>query len=143
MTIEGVRKSCNEGDDCDLVQPAVSGTGEDILHVLGAHLVQGPGTDHLHSGNYIIRFVFKVLCLPERRQGDYDESEDNRHSREDSHSHEPEPQEAVDLLVDDVEGEDAEAVMFGHSSGCSIFVECALGHLKDHQDVKKASTREL
>ena len=91
MTIEGVRKSCNEGDDCHLVQPAVSGAGEDILHVLGAHLVQGPGTDHLHSGKHIIRFVFKVLCLPERRQGDYDESVDNRHSREDSHSHEPEP----------------------------------------------------
>ena len=41
----------------------------------------------------------------------------------------PEPQEDVDLLVDDVHGEDAEAVLVLDRAGGAVLVEGALGHL--------------
>ena len=46
--------------------------------------------------------------------------------------HEPEPEEDEDLLVDDVEGEDAEAVVPGHGARGPVHVEGALGHLGEH-----------
>ena len=45
---------------------------------------------------------------------------------------EPEPEKDVDLLVDDVEGEDAEAVVLLHGAGGAELVERALGHLGEH-----------
>ena len=48
---------------------------------------------------------------------------------DDGQDDEPEPEKDVDFLVDDVEGEDAEAVELLHRSGRTKLVECALGHL--------------
>ena len=42
---------------------------------------------------------------------------------------EPEPQEHVDLLVDDVHGQNAEAVLALDRAGGTVLVEGALGHL--------------
>ena len=42
---------------------------------------------------------------------------------------EPEPEEDVDLLVDDVHGQDAEAVHALDGAGGTVLVEGALGHL--------------
>ena len=44
-------------------------------------------------------------------------------------SDEPEPQEDVDLLVDDVHGQDAEAVLALDRARGTVLVEGALGHL--------------
>ena len=48
----------------------------------------------------------------------------------DGQGDEPEPQKDEDLLVDDVHGQDAEAVVFLHSAGVPIFVERAFGDLE-------------
>ena len=48
----------------------------------------------------------------------------------DGQDDEPEPEEDIDLLVDDVEGEDAEPIKLLHRPGRTKLVECALGHLK-------------
>ena len=45
----------------------------------------------------------------------------------------PQPEEDVDLLVDDVHGQDAEAVVALHGARGTVLVECALGDLKDEQ----------
>ena len=49
---------------------------------------------------------------------------------DDSQSNEPEPEEEVDLLVDDVDWEDAETVKLLDTSGGTVLVEGALGHLE-------------
>jgi len=48
---------------------------------------------------------------------------------DDGEDDEPEPEEDVDLLVDDVEREDAQTVELLHRPGRTKLVECALGHL--------------
>merc|ERR1719284_1651814 len=48
------------------------------------------------------------------------------------HGDEPEPEEDVDLLVDDVVGQDAEAILVLHGTGGTILVEGALGDLGEH-----------
>ena len=48
---------------------------------------------------------------------------------EEGEDDEPEPEEDVDLLVDDVEGEHAQAVVPGDGAARSVLVEGALGHL--------------
>ena len=53
-------------------------------------------------------------------------------SRDNSNEYEPEPEEDIDLLVDDVKGEDAEAVVLGDGARGPVLVEGALGHLGEH-----------
>ncbi len=43
----------------------------------------------------------------------------------------PKPQENIDLLIDDIHGEDAKAIVKFHRSGGTILMERALGHLSD------------
>ena len=45
--------------------------------------------------------------------------------------HQPEPEENKDLLIDDVQGEHAQAILFLNSSGRTVLVEGALGHLRE------------
>lgn len=52
------------------------------------------------------------------------------HGQED----EPEPEEYVDLLVEDVEGEDAEGVYLLDRPGSTVLVEGALGHSREDPD---------
>ena len=66
---------------------------------------------------------------PELWHAEDDEPVDERESGDDGDDDQPEPDEDVDLLVDDVEGQDAEAVFLLHSTGGTIVVERALGHL--------------
>ena len=56
----------------------------------------------------------------------YTYKEATNNSQED----EPEPEEDVDLLVDDVERENAEPVKLLHRPGRTKLVECALCHLE-------------
>jgi hypothetical protein len=51
----------------------------------------------------------------------------------DGESDEPEPEEDVDLLVDDVHGEDAETVLVLNRSRGTVVVERALGHLEERR----------
>ena len=44
---------------------------------------------------------------------------------------EPEPEQDVELLVDNVEGQDAQRVKLLHGSGRTELVELALGHLNN------------
>ena len=57
-------------------------------------------------------------------------------------SKEPEPEEDVDLLVDDVEGEHADPIELLDGAGRTELVEGALGHL-DKQDSLDMSERDL
>ena len=57
------------------------------------------------------------------------EAVEQTHARHDCQTDEPEPEEDVDLLVEDVQGEDAETVVGLHCTGRSVFVEGAFGHL--------------
>ena len=51
-------------------------------------------------------------------------------SRDEGDNDEPEPEEDVDLLVDDVEGEHAQRVQLLHRTRRTELVELALGHLQ-------------
>ena len=90
------------------------GTAEHILHGILVHLVETATHDDgdPHAGN----------------QEDDDPVQDSQ-GGDHGHRDEPEPEEDVDLLVDDVEGEDAEAVVPGDGAGGAVLVEGALGHL--------------
>ena len=61
--------------------------------------------------------------------------EGQRQAGENGQSHQPEPKEDVDFLVEDVEREDTEAVMGLDSSRDTILVEDALGNLVRHSRV--------
>jgi hypothetical protein len=52
---------------------------------------------------------------------------------DDGDNNEPEPEEDVDLLVDDVEGEDAQRVKLLHRAGGAELVELALCHLEQRR----------
>ena len=60
----------------------------------------------------------------------YEEQFQYLDTSDDGQDDEPEPEEDVDLLVDDVEREDAETVKLLHRPGRTKLVECALGHLE-------------
>ena len=55
---------------------------------------------------------------------------DEDESGDDGQEDHPEPEEDVDLLIDDVQGKHTQAVLFLNSSRRTILVESALGHLK-------------
>ena len=53
-------------------------------------------------------------------------------SGEDGEEHEPDPEEDVDLLVDDVDGEDALCVVPLDGARGAVLAESALGHAREH-----------
>jgi len=53
---------------------------------------------------------------------------------DDGHENEPEPHEDVDLLVEDVQGEDAHCVVLLNFTGRAKLVERALGHAREDVD---------
>jgi len=65
---------------------------------------------------------------------DYHETVDDNQGGEDAEDQEPEPQKNVDLLVDNVEWQDAERVMFLHLARSTELVEGALGHARKDVD---------
>ena len=67
--------------------------------------------------------------LPETGDGDDDQSGEDLDGGDDGHDDEPEPQEDVDLLIDDVERKHAEAVKLLNCSRRTEFVKRALRHL--------------
>ncbi len=62
------------------------------------------------------------------RADDYHESVDDDECREAAEDQEPEPQEDVDLLVDNVQRQNAEGIVFLHLARSTKLVERALGH---------------
>ena len=81
----------------------------------------------------------KLFTYPPGNQGNPElgHAEDNEPVEEgqagdDGDDDQPEPDEDVDLLVDDVEGQDAEAVFLLDGTGGTVVVEGALGHLREH-----------
>ncbi len=69
---------------------------------------------------------------PDVGRGDGQEPDDQMDRCPGHHGKEPEPQEDVDLFVNDVDGQDAEAVFPLHGTGGTVVVEGALGHLWEH-----------
>ena len=91
---------------------------EDIRHSVLVHLVQGPRHDGVD---------------PEAGDQEHHHPVEDGQGREQGQGHEPEPEEDVDLLVDDVQRQDAETIVFGDGARGSVLVEGALGHLgEDH-----------
>ena len=68
------------------------------------------------------------------RADDNDDPVDDDEEAKDGERDEPEPEEDVDLLVDDVEGQDAEGVVLLHLAGGSELVEGALCHPRKDVD---------
>lgn len=62
-------------------------------------------------------------------QGHGEEPPDEPNSSSNGENDEPEPEDGVDLLVDDVEGHDAEGVELLYAAGGAVLVEGALGDL--------------
>ena len=67
--------------------------------------------------------------LPDAPGEHDDHGPDDVDGGEDGEEHEPDPQEDVDLLVDDVDGEDAEAVEHLDSPSGTEPLEGTFGHL--------------
>ena len=61
-----------------------------------------------------------------------DDPDDKVDPGDDCEDDEPEPEEDVDLLVQDVHAEDAEGVQGHEGAGTTVFVEGALGHAGEH-----------
>ena len=70
---------------------------------------------------------------PERLPDQKGQLVDHGETSGDEQNDEPEPHEDVDLLVEDVDGEDAEAVVDLDRTGASVLVEHALGHFGEDQ----------
>ena len=64
---------------------------------------------------------------------DDDEPVEDHEEGEEAEHQEPEPDEDVDLLVDDVEREDAQHVVVLDVAGCPVLVERALRHSKEKE----------
>ena len=65
---------------------------------------------------------------PDPAEGDQDDVVEEVEDGEDGEDAEPEPEEDVDLLVDDVDGEDALDVVALDGAAGPVLVEGALGH---------------
>ena len=86
--------------------------------------------------------LLKAMCLLylDGDEGDADlgpgedgDPVDEEHAGDGGDDDEPEPEEDEDLLVDDVDGEDAEAVVLLDGARGAVLEEGALGHLgEDH-----------
>ena len=92
----------------------MSGTTKHIIDSVLVHLVQGPGHDSIGS---------------EAGHQQHEHPVEDGQGREQSHSYKPEPEEHIDLLIDDVQSKDTETIMGCDGSRRSIFVEGAFGHL--------------
>ena len=71
---------------------------------------------------------------PHARRQDDDEPVEEDEGCEEAEDEEPEPEEDVDLLVDDVQRQDAEGVVLLHLAGRAELVESALGHAREDVD---------
>ncbi len=82
------------------------------------------------------------LCVPlhhdpaHGRESDDCEHVQEVHGGQDGQEDEPEPQEDVDLLVDDVEGQHAHGVVLLDRAGGTVLVEVALGHPKKEEKIR-------
>ena len=65
------------------------------------------------------------------RAQDDDQPVEEDQCGQEAQDQEPEPQKDVDLFVDDVEREDAEAVVLHHGTGRAVLVKRALRHLRE------------
>ena len=97
-----------------LVQEAVVGAAETVGHNVLVNIVEAVGHHDVD---------------PDVGDQDDQEAVDEGGARDQSNGDKPEPQEDIDLLVDDVESEDAETVLVLDGARGTILVEGALGHL--------------
>jgi hypothetical protein len=74
--------------------------------------------------------------LPDPPRGQGENAPAQLEAGEDGEAEEPEPEEDVDLLVHDVEGEDAEAVHCLDGAGRAVLFKRALRHLPTQQTFK-------
>merc|ERR1719154_485838 len=106
------------------------------LHVLG-HLPQeepvavGPAPAHLGH------VLPSVEGSPENegsdlRKTDTDEAIDDGEGGGDRQDDQPDPDNKVDLLIDDVQGQEAESIVILDAAAHAVLVELALGHLGEH-----------
>lgn len=71
---------------------------------------------------------------PEFRHHDDEDPVYHENSQQGGQNHEPEPDEDVSLLVDDIERQDTKAVMGLDGTRRTIFVEDAFGHSGEYVD---------
>ena len=88
-------------------------------------------TSNLNNNITVIKIIYPPGDEndPELGHGEDDEPVDEGQSWYDGDDDQPEPDEDVDLLVDDVQGKNAEAVFLLHGTGRTVVVEGALGYL--------------
>lgn len=84
-----------------------------------------------------VSLVVRLGAVAEQQEpgvvgGDGHEADQEVDAGPDDDGQEPKPQEDVDLLVDDVVGQDAETVLVLHRSGRTVHVERTLGHLGEN-----------
>jgi len=75
----------------------------------------------------VVSFVF-----PKRRRNNGNESEKHMECGPSGQGEKPEPQENVDFLVDDVDGQNAQVISSLHGTGRTIFVKSTFGHLREY-----------
>lgn len=109
-------------------------TEDHRVHVFTQHVKQEP-IPHFAASHYqIYRLLFdESVPHPEQvdahaRRENYNHPVHDGHEGKQGEDYEPEPEEDVDLLVDDVEREDAHGVVFLQLAGDAVFEEGALGH---------------
>lgn len=71
---------------------------------------------------------------PHARTEDDHEAVQQHEEREEHQQQKPKPEEDVDLLVDDVDGEDAQGVVLLQLPRGAELTEGALGHAREHED---------
>ena len=101
----------------NLVNPTMLWRTEDICHRVLVNLVQGPRHDGVD---------------PEAGDQEHHHPVEDGQGREQGQGHEPEPEEDVDLLVDDVERKYTETVESLYCSRGSEFVECTFRNLGEN-----------
>ena len=69
---------------------------------------------------------------PEAGHADDGHQVDGVEGGDEGEEDEPEPESDVDLLVDDVQPEDTQSVQLDDRARCSVLVERALGHAREH-----------
>lgn len=111
-----------------------------VVHILSQHVEQKP-ISHLTLLDDGVDDIFLDESEPNEEQigphlgtDDDDHSVDDHEGRQTPQNQEPEPQEDVDLLVDNIERQDAEGVMLFHFARGTELVKRAFGHTGKHVD---------
>lgn len=112
----------------------------DRVDVLPQHVEQEPVSHFAPPDDQVDRVLpDQTVAHPEQvhphpRREYYYYPVDDGHESQHAEYYEPEPEEYVDLLVDDVQGQDAHGVVLLELTGNAELAEGALGHPREYLD---------